>query len=113
MYWRHGGDIQGAINKLDYLNDLGVTAVWLNPVQENDQPKTSYHGYAITDHYKIDSRLGSNDTYLKFVEESHKRGMKVVMDIIPNHIGNRHWLFRNLPEKSWVNEWKEFTRKSN
>ncbi len=110
MYWRHGGDIQGAINKLDYLNDLGVTAVWLNPVQENDQPKTSYHGYAITDHYKIDSRLGSNDTYLKFVEESHKRGMKVVMDIIPNHIGNRHWLFRNLPEKSWVNEWKEFTR---
>lgn len=110
MYWRHGGDIQGAINKLDYLNDLGVTAVWLNPVQENDQPKTSYHGYAITDHYKIDSRLGSNETYLKFAEESHKRGMKVVMDIVPNHIGNRHWLFRNLPEKSWVNEWNEFTR---
>lgn len=110
MYWRHGGDIQGAINKLDYLNDLGVTAVWLNPVQENDQPKTSYHGYAITDHYKIDPRLGTNETYLKFAEETHKRGMKVVMDIVPNHIGNRHWLFRNLPEKSWVNEWKEFTR---
>lgn len=110
MYWRHGGDLQGAINKLDYLNDLGVTAVWLNPVQENDQPKTSYHGYAITDHYKIDPRLGNNETYLKFAEETHKRGMKVVMDIVPNHIGNRHWLFRNLPEKSWVNEWKEFTR---
>jgi glycosidase len=110
MYWRHGGDLQGAINKLDYLNDLGVTAIWLNPVQENDQPKTSYHGYAITDHYKIDPRLGTNETYLKFAEETHKRGMKVVMDIVPNHIGNRHWLFRNLPEKSWVNEWKEFTR---
>ncbi len=110
MYWRHGGDLQGIVNKLDYLNDLGVTAVWLNPAQENDQPKTSYHGYAITDHYKIDPRLGSNETYLKFSEETHKRGMKVVMDIVPNHIGNRHWLFRNLPEKSWVNEWKEFTR---
>lgn len=110
MYWRHGGDIQGVINKLDYLNELGVTAVWLNPVQENDQPKTSYHGYAITDHYKIDPRLGSNELYLKFSEEAHKKGMKVVMDIVPNHIGNRHWLFRNLPDSNWVHWWPKFTR---
>lgn len=110
MYWRHGGDIQGVINKLDYLNELGVTAVWLNPVQENDQPKASYHGYAITDHYKIDPRLGSNELYVKFSEEAHKKGMKVVMDIVPNHIGNRHWLFRNLPDSNWVHWWPKFTR---
>lgn len=110
MYWRHGGDIQGVINKLDYLNELGVTAIWLNPVQENDQPKASYHGYAITDHYKIDPRLGSNELYVKFSEEAHKKGMKVVMDIVPNHIGNRHWLFRNLPDSNWVHWWPKFTR---
>lgn len=110
MYWRHGGDIQGVINKLDYLQDLGVTTVWLNPVQENDQPKTSYHGYAITDHYRIDPRLGDNALYLKFSEAAHARGMKVVMDIVPNHIGNRHWLFRNLPDSNWVHWWPTFTR---
>jgi glycosidase len=110
MYWRHGGDLQGIIDKLDYLKDLGVTAVWLNPVQENDQPKTSYHGYAITDHYKIDKRLGTNDLYRKLGEELHKRQMKLVMDIVPNHIGNCHWWYKNLPDSSWVNWWPNFTR---
>lgn len=110
MYWRHGGDLQGVINKLDYLNDLGITAIWLNPVQENDQPKASYHGYAITDHYNIDSRLGNNALYLKLSEEAHRKGMKVVMDIVPNHIGDKHWLFKNLPDSNWVNWWPKFTR---
>lgn len=110
MYWRHGGDLQGIIDKLDYLQDLGVTAIWLNPVQENDQPKTSYHGYAITDHYKIDPRLGTNELYKKLGEELHKRKMKLVMDIVPNHVGNRHWWYRNLPDSSWVNWWPKFTR---
>jgi glycosidase len=110
MYWRHGGDLQGVINKLDYLNDLGITAIWLNPVHENNQPKYSYHGYAITDHYKIDSRLGNNELYQKFSEEAHRKGMKVVMDIVPNHIGDEHWLFKNLPDSNWVNWWPKFTR---
>ncbi len=110
MYWRHGGDLQGVINKLDYLNDLGITAIWLNPVHENNQPKYSYHGYAITDHYRIDSRLGNNELYQKFSEEAHRKGMKVVMDIVPNHIGDEHWLFKNLPDSNWVNWWPKFTR---
>ncbi len=110
MYWRHGGDLQGIIDKLDYLNDLGVTAVWLNPVQENDQPKTSYHGYAVTDHYKIDPRLGTNELYRKLGDELHKRQMKLIMDIVPNHIGNCHWWYKNLPDSSWVNWWPAFTR---
>lgn len=110
MYWRHGGDIQGIIEKLDYLQDLGVTTLWLNPVQENDQPKTSYHGYAITDHYKIDPRLGTNELYKKLGDELHRREMKLVMDIVPNHIGNGHWWYKNLPDSSWVNWWPSFTR---
>lgn len=110
MYWRHGGDIQGVIEKLDYLQDLGVTTVWLNPVQENDQPKTSYHGYAITDHYKIDPRLGTNELYKKLGDELHRRQMKLVMDIVPNHIGNCHWWYKNLPDSLWVNWWPSFTR---
>ena len=110
MYWRHGGDIQGILEKLDYLQDLGVTALWLNPVQENDQPKTSYHGYAITDHYRIDPRLGTNELYQKLGDELHKRQMKLVMDIVPNHIGNGHWWYKNLPDSSWVNWWPAFTR---
>lgn len=110
MYSRHGGDLQGIIDHVDYLKNLGVTTLWLNPVQENDQPKTSYHGYAITDHYKIDPRFGNNDTYLELVDVLHAKGMKMVMDIIPNHIGSRHHLFLSLPDADWVNQWDSFTR---
>jgi neopullulanase len=110
MYWRHGGDIKGIINHLDYLQNLGITSLWLNPVQENNQPKTSYHGYAITDHYTIDSRLGSNKEYINLVDSLHARGMKMVMDIVPNHIGNEHYLFKELPSADWVNQWDKFTR---
>ena len=110
MYDRHGGDLQGVINHLDYLEELGVTALWLNPVITNDQPKASYHGYAATDHYSIDPRFGDMEIYLELVEECHKRGIKMVMDVIHNHIGNEHWLFKDLPAKDWVHEWDGFTR---
>lgn len=109
-YQRHGGDLRGIIEHLDYLEDLGVTTLWLNPVQENNQPKESYHGYAITDHYRIDRRFGSNEDYLELVNKCHERGMKVVMDIIHNHIGDQHYLFRDLPARDWVNRFDEFTR---
>jgi glycosidase len=112
MYYRHGGDLQGIINQLDYLQDLGLTALWLNPVQENNEIKTSYHGYAITDHYKIDPRFGDNALYVKLVDALHARGMKMVMDIVPNHIGIHHWLFLNMPSKDWVNQWDSFTKTS-
>jgi len=112
MYYRHGGDIQGIINRLDYLQDLGVTALWLNPVLENDQPKTSYHGYANTENYKIDRRFGTNELYKKLVDECHKRGMKVVKDLVHNHIGSEHWTIKDLPMKNWVHQWPSYTKTS-
>ncbi len=110
MYFRHGGDLQGVLNHLDYLTELGVTALWLNPVQENDQAYESYHGYAVTDFYNIDKRFGSNELYKKLVDDCHARGIKVVMDIIFNHCGIEHWFIRDLPSEDWVHQWKEFTR---
>lgn len=107
---RHGGDLQGIIDHLDYLQNLGVTALWLNPVQTNDEPYESYHGYAITDHYSIDPRLGDNELYKKLVDEAHKRGIKIVMDIIQNHAGHNHFFIKDLPSKDWINAWDEFTR---
>jgi len=107
---RHGGDIQGVINKLPYLSDLGITALWLNPVQENNMPAYSYHGYAITDFYKVDSRFGGNQAYLKLSEESEKKGIKLIMDMVFNHCGLNHWWMKDLPMKSWVHQWDKFTR---
>ena len=110
MYHRHGGDIQGIINKLDYLQDLGVTALWINPLLTNDQPKTSYHGYANTENYKIDPRYGSNELYKTLIDELHKRGMKMVKDLVHNHVGSQHWTVLDLPSKDWLNQWPSFTR---
>ncbi|WP_115373103.1 glycoside hydrolase family 13 protein [Adhaeribacter pallidiroseus] len=109
---RHGGDLQGIINHLDYLQDLGVTALWINPVLENDQPKYSYHGYANTENYKIDRRFGTNELYKKLVEACHKRGMKVIKDLVHNHFGNQHWAIKDMPAADWVHEWPQFTRTS-
>lgn len=106
---RHGGDLEGINEHLDYLRDLGITALWLNPVQWNDQPRESYHGYAITDHYRIDPRLGNNEDYLRLVEAMRSRQMKMVMDIIPNHTGSRHWMYLNR-DTGWFNAWPQFTR---
>lgn len=110
MYYRHGGDIQGVINHLDYLKDLGVTTIWMTPEIENDMKQASYHGYAATDHYKIDPRYGSNELFKTYVEACHAKGMKVIKDIVHNHIGTGHWFFKDLPMKSWVHQWPQYTQ---
>lgn len=100
---RHGGDIQGISNHLDYIADLGVTAIWLNPTQENDMESGSYHGYAITDYYQIDRRFGSNEDFCALVEKAHEKNLKVVMDMIFNHCGSENYLFKDKPSKDWFN----------
>lgn len=100
---RHGGDLKGIQNHLDYLTDLGVTAIWLNPTQENDMQEGSYHGYAITDHYQIDRRLGTNEAFKALVDQAHQKGLKVVMDMIFNHCGSEHYLFKDMPSTDWFN----------
>lgn len=112
IYARHGGDIQGIINHLDYLADLGITTIWTTPEVENNQPEASYHGYAVTDHYKIDPRLGTNELYCKYVQECHQRGIKVIKDLVHNHVGSQHWFILDLPSADWINQWPEFTRTS-
>lgn len=99
---RKGGDIEGIISKLDYLKELGVNAIWITPMLENNM-WMSYHGYAATDLYKIDPRFGSNELYKKLVDEAHKRGLKIILDHVSNHIGiNHHWV-KNLPSTDWFN----------
>ena len=110
MYYRHGGDLLGIINHLDYIKDLGVTTLWLNPVLENDEFKTSYHGYANTENYKIDRRFGSNELYQKMVSAAHDKGLKVIKDLVHNHMGSQHWTVLDKPFKNWVHQWSEFTR---
>lgn len=100
---RHGGDLKGIMEHLDYIQQLGVTAIWLTPVLENDMPGGSYHGYATTDYYKVDPRFGSNEEYRQLVEECHKRGIKVVMDMIFNHCGLCHPWLEDLPSRDWLN----------
>lgn len=100
---RHGGDLQGMNDALDYLQELGITAIWPTPVQINDMPKESYHGYAITDYYQIDPRFGSNEQYKLLVENCHKHGIKMVMDLVFNHCGSENFLFKDLPQSDWFN----------
>ncbi|HSW56071.1 MAG TPA: alpha-amylase family glycosyl hydrolase [Ignavibacteriaceae bacterium] len=103
---RKGGDIEGIISKLDYLKELGVTAVWITPMLENNM-WMSYHGYAATDLYKIDPRFGSNELYKKLVSEAHKHGLKIILDHVSNHIGiNHHWV-NNPPASDWFNGTRE------
>jgi neopullulanase len=107
---RHGGDIKGISDHVDYLKDLGVTALWLNPVLENNQKHSSYHGYAITDLYRVDRRFGSNDDYVAFINKCHQNGLKVIQDMVMNHIGDDHWIMHDMPEKSWIHQFPQFTR---
>lgn len=109
---RHGGDIQGISNHLDYIADLGVTAIWLNPTQENDMESGSYHGYAITDYYQIDRRFGSNEDFCALVEKAHEKNLKVVMDMIFNHCGSENYLFRDKPSKEWFNYHSNYVQTS-
>lgn len=99
---RKGGDIEGIISKLDYLKDLGVTALWITPMLENNM-WMSYHGYAATDLYKIDPRFGSNELYQELVDDAHKKGLKIIMDHVSNHIGINHWWMKDLPFNDWIN----------
>lgn len=99
---RHGGDLAGIVSALDYLQDLGVTAIWPTPVQVNDG-RGSYHGYAITDYYQIDPRFGTNEEYRQLVQKCHEHGIKMVMDLVFNHCGANNFLFRDLPQKDWFN----------
>ena len=102
-YGRHGGDIKGIINGLDYIASLGFTAIWPGPMLINDMPEQSYHGYAITDHYRVDPRFGTLEDYQELAEEMRKRGMKLIMDQINNHCGSLHWWMDDLPFDDWLN----------
>ena len=99
---RHGGDLRGIIGRLDYLQDLGVTALWPTPLLEDNDPRVSYHGYACSDYYRIDPRFGDNELYRGMVDEAHKRGIKVLMDVVTNHCGAAHWWMRDLPFRDWI-----------
>ncbi|WP_339659675.1 glycoside hydrolase family 13 protein [uncultured Polaribacter sp.] len=107
-YKRHGGDLQGMINHIDYISDLGFTTVWPTPVLLNDMPQGSYHGYAITDYYKVDPRFGTMDDYKKLADQLHKKGMKLIMDQVANHCGLQHWWMKDIPFDDWVNNQKNY-----
>ncbi|WP_418983028.1 glycoside hydrolase family 13 protein [Alistipes sp.] len=107
FFGRHGGDLQGMIDHLDYIASLGMTAVWSTPLLLDDEPQGSYHGYACADYYHIDPRFGTNELYREFVAEGHRRGLKTVMDIVTNHCGIAHWWMRDLPFENWVHRFEE------
>lgn len=109
---RHGGDLKGISDRLDYLSDLGVTAIWLNPVLENDMEGGSYHGYATTDYYRVDPRFGTNEEYANLIADAHSRGMKVVMDMIFNHCGSDHPWVKDVPSTDWFNNMGEYVQTS-
>ncbi len=102
-YGRHGGDIKGIIDHLDYIAEMGFTSIWINPVLENAMPEASYHGYATTDFYRVDPRFGSNENYRQLVAEARDKGLGVIMDMIANHAGSGHWWMDDLPTKDWIN----------
>ena len=106
---RHGGDLAGITAHLDYLDDMGFTAIWLNPLLENDQPQWSYHGYATTDYYRVDPRFGSNEEYRALAESARGKGLKLIMDMIMNHCGSEHPWMDDLPTVDWINNGGEFT----
>ena len=116
-YVRHGGDLKGISNRLDYLKDLGVTSIWMTPILENDMPKmqegpwtmSGYHGYWITNHYKIDKRFGGNEAYKELVSSAHSKGLKVIQDAVYNHVGSYHHTVLDPPMKDWLNQWPQYT----
>ncbi|WP_206483324.1 glycoside hydrolase family 13 protein [Thalassotalea sp. G2M2-11] len=100
---RHGGDIQGIINHLDYIAEMGFTQIWTNPMIENDQADHSYHGYSATDFYQIDKRFGSNELYKALSQQAQQLGIGLIKDMVLNHIGSNHWWMQDLPTKDWLN----------
>ena len=113
FFGRHGGDLQGMIDRLDYIADLGATAVWATPLLLDNEPAASYHGYACADYYRIDPRFGTNELYRDYVAEAHRRGLKVIMDVVTNHCGAAHWWMRDLPFDDWVHRFPEYTQTNN
>jgi glycosidase len=107
---RHGGDIEGVINHLDYIKDLGATAVWCTPVCEDNDSRGSYHGYGQSDVYKIDPRYGANEDYLRLSQELHKKGMKNIMDYVTNHWGAEHWMYKDLPTYDWIHQFPGYSQ---
>ena len=106
---RHGGDIKGIMDHLDYIAGLGATAIWNTPLLLDNEPKESYHGYACSDYYRIDPRFGSNEMYCELVRQGHARGIKMIMDIVTNHCGSAHWWMKDLPFRDWIHQWPEYT----
>jgi glycosidase len=109
IFHRHGGDLQGILNHLDYLQELGVTTLWLTPVIQNDMPNRTEHGYAFTNHYKIEPRFGGEVMYKKLSDELHRRGMKLIQDAVYNHVGLYHFSVIDKPMHDWLNEWPSYT----
>lgn len=109
IYDRHGGDLQGIINHLDYLKNMGVTTVWMTPVLLNDQPERTEHGYAITDHYTVEPRIGGTEKYKALSDALHQRGMKLMQDAVYNHVGSKHLTFLEQPTKDWYHQWPTYT----
>ncbi|CAN5213856.1 glycoside hydrolase family 13 protein [soil metagenome] len=109
VFNRHGGDMQGITNHLNYLESLSITALWLNPVLENDMPDRTEHGYSFTNHYKIDPRLGGETAYHQLIDSAHKRNMKIVQDAVYNHVGKYHFTVLDMPMKDWLHQWPTYT----
>jgi glycosidase len=107
---RHGGDLKGIQNNLSYLQNLGVTTLWLTPFQINNEPEASYHGYAITDHYLTDPRFGTNADYKNLSQAAHQRGMKMCVDLVFNHIGDEHWMVKDMPFPNFIHQFDTFTK---
>ena len=113
VHGRFGGDIQGIINSLDHIAQLGATAIWPTPLLEDNEAAWSYHGYACSDYYHIDPRYGSNELYCEMVKKAHEKGIKFIMDMVPNHCGGTHWWMKDLPYQDWINQFPEFTNTHN
>ncbi len=107
-YARHGGDIKGIIKHLDYINEMGFTAIWPCPLLTNDMPRTSYHGYAMTDFYQVDPRFGTLQEYIELADKARTFDIKLIMDQVVNHCGSEHWWMKDLPFSDWVNQQKAF-----
>ncbi|MCR5532430.1 MAG: cyclomaltodextrinase C-terminal domain-containing protein [Paludibacteraceae bacterium] len=110
---RWGGDIQGIINSFDHIVELGATAIWPTPMLGDDEEAWSYHGYACSDYYHIDPRYGTNSQYAQMVQKAHEKGLKIIMDMVPNHCGAAHWWIADLPYQNWINQFPEFTNTNN
>ncbi len=106
---RQGGDIEGMIQKMPYLADLDITALWTTPLFDDNDTQYSYHQYAATDYYKIDPRFGTNDDYLRLSQAAANYGIKLIIDVVPNHCGGGHWWMKDIPAKDWFNTWKTYT----